>query len=141
MAEKKKESVKKAAPKVEKRTKKAVKIVSSAETPIERVEKVPTKSASKEKCEDKKCPFHGIITMHGRVFVGKVVSDKMQNTVTVEWPRRFYIAKYERYEKRKSKVHAHNPECIGAKLGETVKIAECKPLSKTVSFVVVEVMK
>jgi small subunit ribosomal protein S17 len=52
-----------------------------------------------------------------------------------------YIRKYKRYEKRSSKLHAHNPPCIGAKTGDMVKIAECRPLSKSTTFVVVEVQK
>jgi small subunit ribosomal protein S17 len=51
------------------------------------------------------------------------------------------IAKFERYEKRQSKIHAHNPPCIEAKAGDRVKIAECRPLSKTKSYVVVEVLR
>jgi small subunit ribosomal protein S17 len=51
------------------------------------------------------------------------------------------IAKYERYEKRRSKIHAHNPSCLDAKAGDRVKIAECRPISKTKSYVVVEVLK
>ena len=43
-----------------------------------------------------------------------------------------------RYEKRRSKILAHNPPCIDAKKGDKVKIAECRPISKNVSFVVVE---
>jgi len=50
-----------------------------------------------------------------------------------------YVRKYNRYEKRSSKYHAHNPSCIQAKVGDMVKIAECRPLSKTTTFVVVEV--
>jgi len=37
-----------------------------------------------------------------------------------------------------SRITAHNPPCIGAKTGDKVKIAECRPISKTKSFVVVE---
>ena len=40
----------------------------------------------------------------GRTFVGEVVSAKAQKTVTVEWNRRIYVSKYERYQKKKSKV-------------------------------------
>nr|AJS12927.1 30S ribosomal protein S17, small subunit ribosomal protein S17 [uncultured archaeon] len=43
-----------------------------------------------------------------------------------------------RYERRKSRIPSHSPPCVGAKEGDHVKIAECRPLSKTVSFVVVE---
>jgi len=71
------------------------------------------------------------ITTRGRTFKGKVVSDKAQKTVTVEWDRRIYIPKYERYLKKRSKVKAHNPEEINAKVGDVVIIKETRPLSKT----------
>jgi small subunit ribosomal protein S17 len=48
------------------------------------------------------------------------------------------VKKYKRYERSKSKVHAFLPDCIAVNEGQKVKIAECRPLSKTVSFVVVE---
>ncbi len=89
-------------------------------------------------CTDRKCVLHGGLPARGRVFEGIVLSDKMQKTVTVEWPRLFYIPKFERYEKRRSKVHAHNPACISAKTGERVRIVETRPLTKTVKFAVVE---
>ncbi len=52
-----------------------------------------------------------------------------------------YLKKYERYELRRSKVHAHNPECIDAKVGDRVLVAETRPISKTKSWVVVAVTK
>ncbi len=78
------------------------------------------------------------IPLRGRVFTGTVVSDKMMKTVTVKWSRHIKIPKYERYEKRSSKVKAHLPEHINAKKGDIVKIAECRPISKTKKFVVYE---
>ena len=89
-------------------------------------------------CIDPKCPFHGSVKLHGRSFVGTVISTKMQKTVTVEWSRIKYIQKYERNEKRRSKVHAHQPACMELKEGDQVRVTETKPLSKTVTFVVVE---
>ncbi len=77
----------------------------------------------------------------GRTFKGEVVSAKAQKTVTVQWMRRVYVPKYERYQEKRSKVKAHNPSEIGAKEGEIVIIKECRPLSKTKKFVVVEVIK
>jgi small subunit ribosomal protein S17 len=74
----------------------------------------------------------------GRTFVGKVTSVKMSKTVKVEWPRRKFLYKYERYQKKKSGVMAHVPEGMDIKLGETVRISECRPISKTKNFVVVE---
>ena len=92
-------------------------------------------------CNDKKCPKHGNVRTHGKEFIGRVKSAKMHKTVIVEWERRFYLKKYERYEIRRSKVAAHNPECINAKEGDIVKIKETRPLSKTKKFVVVEILK
>lgn len=96
-------------------------------------------SAPKQECSDLNCPFHGILPVRGQVITGKVVSDQMKGTVVVTRDYLHYVRKYKRYEKRHSKFHAHNPPCIGAKEGDTVVIAECRPLSKTKSFVVVEV--
>lgn len=80
------------------------------------------------------------ISKRGKSFTGKVVSAKMHRTVVVEWERRVLIPKYERYEKRRSKVAAHNPDEINAQPGDIVKIQETKPLSKTKNFVVVEIL-
>ena len=92
----------------------------------------------KEKCDDKNCPFHGTLKLHGRVFVGKVKSTKMHKTATIEWERLFYLKKYERYEKRKTKIKAHVPPCISVKEGDVVKIMESRPISKTKNFVIIE---
>ncbi len=89
-------------------------------------------------CNSSKCPFHGTLSVRGRVFKGVVVSDKAKNTVTVQWEYFHYVPKYERYERKKTKILAHNPDCINAKKGDIVKIAECRPLSKRKSFVVIE---
>jgi small subunit ribosomal protein S17 len=95
----------------------------------------------KGSCDDDKCPFHGSLKVRGRIFKGKVVSDKMSKTVIVEWPRIIRLRKYKRYMKKRSKVSAHNPECVNAKTGDLVTIMECRPLSKTKKFVVIEVGK
>jgi small subunit ribosomal protein S17 len=80
------------------------------------------------------------IATKGRKFIGIVTSDKMAKTVTVEWERRKYITKYERYERRRSSVKAHNPEDLNAKKGEQVLIMETRPLSKTKHFLVIDVL-
>ena len=92
-------------------------------------------------CKDEKCPWHGILPVRGRVFKGEVISDKAPKTVTVEWGFVAKVPKYERYERRHSSVRAYNPECINAKKGDMVRIAECRPLSKTKTFVVIEKVK
>lgn len=92
----------------------------------------------KEKCEDVNCPFHGSLSVRGQIITGVVSSADMQRTIRVEREYMHYVPKYERYEKRTSSYAAHCPPCIKTKKGERVKIAECRPLSKTKSFVVIE---
>jgi len=94
-----------------------------------------------KECSDKKCPFHGVLSVRGKILEGIVVSSKAQKTAIVERNYLHYIPKYERYERRHSRTAAYNPECISAKEGDKVRIAECRPLSKTKSFVIVEVIK
>tara|TARA_Y100000310_G_scaffold342215_1_gene444355 strand:- start:5825 stop:6157 length:333 start_codon:yes stop_codon:yes gene_type:complete len=93
-----------------------------------------------ESCSgDVHCPFHGEMGVHGRVFSGVVSKRNTHKTVTVEWPRIHFIQKYERYEKKRSKVHAHNPDCMQAKVGDKVTIVETRPISKMKKFVVVRI--
>ncbi len=92
----------------------------------------------KNKCDDPKCPFHGFLPIRGRIMEGVVTGVKMMETITVRRDYLWYVKKYKRYERRHTQVSAHLPGCIEVKEGDRVKIAECRPLSKTVSFVVVE---
>ena len=92
----------------------------------------------KKTCEDRNCPFHGSLSVRGRIMDGVVVSAKMDKTVVVQREYLQFSSKFVRYERRHSHIPSHNPPCLDVKEGERVKIAECRPLSKTVSFVVVE---
>lgn len=94
-----------------------------------------------EKCEDKNCPIHGSLKTRGRVFTGIVKSDKMSRTAVIEFERMFYLPKYERYERRRTRFKAHNPDCISARTGDNVRVMECRPLSKTKNFVIIEKIK
>lgn len=94
-----------------------------------------------KECTDRNCPKHGKVRVRGRRFTGKVVSSKMQRTVTIEFERTYYLPKYQRYEKRRTTLKAHNPDCINVKEGDIVHVVECRPLSKTKKFVVVEKVK
>jgi small subunit ribosomal protein S17 len=91
-------------------------------------------------CQDKNCPIHGATRLRGRGFVGTVASDKMSKTVVVSWTRKFFVPKFERYERRLSKINAHNPDCLNAKKGDVVRIVETRPLSKTKHFTVTEIL-
>lgn len=91
-----------------------------------------------KECEDKNCPFHGTLKVRGNFIEGKVVSDKGEKTAVVVKTYTKKVPKYERYERRKSKIPVHNPPCINAQTGDKVLIGECKPISKSKSFVIVE---
>ena len=92
----------------------------------------------KKPCDDRNCPFHGHLSVRRKFLDGKVVSAKMTKTVTVERDYLEYVKKYTRYEKRRSRIMAHSPPCLELSEGDRVRIAECRPLSKEVAFVVVE---
>lgn len=94
--------------------------------------------APEQECNDFKCPFHGSLNTRGRQLTGTVISTKMRKTSVIEFERLYFIPKYERYEKRRTKLKVHNPECINVKEGDIVKVMECKPLSKTKSFVIIQ---
>ena len=89
-------------------------------------------------CNDLLCPYHGKVSVRGRIFEGIVASSKTPRTVSIERDYLHYYPKYSRYERRRGKILAHNPPCIAAVEGDKVTIAECRPLSKEVNFVVVE---
>jgi len=87
---------------------------------------------------DKKCPFTGNLKLRGKTFRGIVVSKDTHKTVRVTWTTKHFVKKYERFMLKRTKVAAHNPEVINAKIGDEVIIAECKPISKTKKFIVIQ---
>jgi small subunit ribosomal protein S17 len=93
----------------------------------------PTKA-----CNDPSCAFHGSLPVRGKSFNGLVVSSRSDKmiVVAIEYPH--LVAKYKRLERRRCKLHAYLPKCISAPEGRRVRIAECRPLAKTVAFVVIE---
>ncbi len=95
----------------------------------------------KKKCNDKHCPFHGILSVRGKLFEGKVVSAKAKNTIVLQKESLVYFSKFKRYARSKNTIHAYKPSCIDVEEGDSVLTAECRPVSKSVSFVVVEVKK
>ncbi len=79
-------------------------------------------------------------TKSPRTVEGRVVSNKMQKTVTVLLERSVKHGMYGKYGRLSTKVHAHdeNGEC---REGDLVRIAECRPLSKTKNWKVVEIVE
>lgn len=94
-------------------------------------------ASPQQECADGNCPFHGKLSVRGQLIAGKIATAKMQRTVVVLREYTKFISKYERYEKRRTKIPAHLPDCIKVSVGDEVTIMECRPLSKTVSFCVV----
>ncbi|MFT6732650.1 MAG: small subunit ribosomal protein S17 [Polaribacter sp.] len=75
-----------------------------------------------------------------RTLTGKVTSDKMDKTITVKIERQVKHPLYGKFIKRSTKVHAHD-ESNTCNMGDIVKIAECRPLSKSKSWQLVEVVE
>ncbi|MCS4538029.1 MAG: 30S ribosomal protein S17 [Thaumarchaeota archaeon] len=92
----------------------------------------------KNSCTDPYCPFHGNIGVRGRILEGIAISTKAKLTAVIQREYYKYVPKYLRYEKRTSRISAHLAPCLGIKEGDTVTIGECRPITKTVSFVVLE---
>jgi small subunit ribosomal protein S17 len=93
----------------------------------------------KRECADKNCPFHGNLSIRGKLFDGKVTGSKAKKTITLQKESAVYFSKFKRYARGKSTIHAHVPDCIDVESGDDVLTAECRPISKSVSYVVVEV--
>ena len=82
-------------------------------------------------------------TMPKRILTGTVVSDKTDKTVTVKVERKVKHPLYGKIIRRSKKYHAHDEANVfKGKVGEKVRIRECRPLSKTKSWeVLVEAAK
>jgi small subunit ribosomal protein S17 len=89
-------------------------------------------------CEDPNCPFHGTLRIRGKLLTGKVVSVSAKNMAVVQRESTQFNKKYIRYLKKRHKLHAHLSPCVDLKPGDIATVAECRPVSKTVSFVVVD---
>jgi small subunit ribosomal protein S17 len=74
--------------------------------------------------------------MPKRILQGVVVSDKMDKTIVVEVERRVQHPIYKKFIRRSKRYHAHD-ESNAIKAGETVRIIESRPLSKTKRWVVI----
>lgn len=93
-------------------------------------------------CKDVKCPIHGYLKVHGRVFEGIVVR-KLPTRIAIEFERMIYVKKYERYSKSKTRIHARLPLCMEKEIniGDLISVQECRPLSKIIHFVVIKKIK
>ena len=101
---------------------------------------IPDVDPPEKTCDDINCPFHGNLSVRSKVREGIVTSTRMYKTIVFQTDYLSLIKKYSRYERRRSRKLAHLPPCIEVKVGDTVKVVECRPLSKNVSAVVVSVI-
>lgn len=107
-------------------------------------EKKTQKIEKEIECKDRLCPKHGDrkLKMRGRVFQGEVVK-VLPGRVSIVFERMLKLPKYERYEKRKTKIHARLPDCMknDVAIGDLIEIAETRPISKMIHFVVSRVIR
>lgn len=91
----------------------------------------PTKA-----CSDIKCPYHGKVGVRGMLFDSRIIQVRAPTMAVAEREYTFFSKKYQRYERRRSRIHAHLAPCLEVKEGDEVLVGETRPLSKSVSFVV-----
>ena len=103
---------------------------------------IPIKEPVKKPMEnDNNNPFNGSLSVRGKLFEGVVIQAKGKRTVTLQKESPIYFTKFRRYGRSKNRIHAHVPSNLEVKEGDHVIAAECRPISKSVSYVVVEVKK
>jgi small subunit ribosomal protein S17 len=79
-------------------------------------------------------------TSNKRTLIGRVVSDKMEKTVTVLVERKVKHPKYGKVMVRSKKYHAHN-DGNAARSGDLVEISETRPISRTKAWAVTSVLE
>ena len=97
-----------------------------------------------KECNDLTCPFHGNTRIRGKVTKGIVVSKKSSKTVIIRQDYVQFYKKYQRYERRNSRMACHLPECLRnvIEIGDMVVVGESRKISKTKAFIVLDkVMK
>ena len=79
------------------------------------------------------------VEKNGRTVVGRVTSNKMEQTATVQVERRIKHPIYGKYMRRSKKYHVHDVNNV-LNVGDVVQITECRPLSKTKSWTLDKVL-
>jgi len=96
--------------------------------------------AKQSQKEKKKEGRKEVVRTRGRTFQGGVVK-KFEKRAVIEFSRTVKIPKYERFAKKKTRLHARIPEGMDIHVGDIVKIRETRPLSKIIHFMVTEIVK
>merc|ERR1712054_21102 len=90
---------------------------------------------------DKKCPWTGSVNIRGKMISGVIQKAKMKNTVIIRKDYLHYIKKYQRFEKRHKNTPVHVSPAFRIKVGDEILAGQCRPLSKTVRFNVLKVLR
>ncbi len=80
------------------------------------------------------------IPTRGRIFEG-AIKKIFQNRVVIEMERTIYVPKYERFYKKKMRIHARISSGMVLQIGDIVRIQECRPLSKIIHAIVIDKVK
>jgi len=75
----------------------------------------------------------------GKIFIGEVVSDKMNNTIVITMEYKSRHPLYKKIVKKSKKIYAENN--LSAKIGDIVKVRETRPLSKLKRFTTLEIIQ
>ena len=101
---------------------------------------LPVKEPKKKSVENEaNSPFNGSLSIRGKLFEGIVINAKANGTAVIQKESPIYFTKFKRFGRSKNKIHAHIPSNLNIQVGDNVVAAECRPISKSVSFVIVEV--
>lgn len=94
----------------------------------------------KQKIEMKENENKTAVGTRGRTFEGTVVK-KFDKRAVIEFDRTVKIAKYERFMRKTTRIHSRIPEGMQVNVGDYVKVQECRPLSKMIHSVVIEIIR
>ena len=97
---------------------------------------LPVKEPKNEAVENESNnPFNGSLAIRGKLFEGIVINAKAKGTAVIQKESPIYFTKIKRFGRSKNKIHAHVPSNLTVQVGDYVVAAECRPVSKSVSFV------
>ncbi len=102
--------------------------------------KTEKKNNKKEQKESTDLAVRMPIHTRGRIFEG-IVTKKFPTRVVIEIERIAYVKKYERFYKKKSKLHARLLAGLIINVGDIIQIQECRPLSKIIHAIVIKKVK
>ncbi len=96
-----------------------------------------TKEKTKQPKIEKEAAIVATIPTRGRTFEG-TVTKKFPTRVVIEMERTVFVKKYERFYKKKTRIHARLPQGMDINVGDYIRVRECRPLSKIINAIVIE---